>query len=74
MYIAEDIKTGWFGLWGWRQNYNVSDFTIAQSLTVSDTGQYYQEIHPLVTLDNIKAIAPEFEAIVYPDWVIGTQY
>jgi len=74
MYRPEEIKTGLFGLWGWRQNYNVSDFTIAPSLTTSETGQFYQEVHPLLTLDNIKSIAPEFEAIVYPTWAAGTQY
>lgn len=74
MYIAEDLKTGLFGLWGWRQNYNVSDFTIAPSLTDSETDQFYQEIHPLITLDNVKSIAPEFEAIDYPAWVNTSQY
>jgi hypothetical protein len=74
MYRASDLKSGWLNIWGWRQNYNVSDFTISESLTVTETGQYYQEVHPLLTLDNIKALAPDFENIVYPAWVITTQY
>lgn len=74
MYRANDLKSGLFGLWGWRQNYNVSEFTLASSLTESETGQYYQEVHPLLTLENIKAIAPEFEALTLPPWLIGTQY
>ena len=74
MYRASGLKTGLLNLWGWRQNYNTSDFIIADSLTVSSTGQYYQEVHPLLTLDNVKAIAPDFEAIVYDTWLITTQY
>lgn len=74
MYRASDLKTGLLNLWGWRQNYNTSEFTISDSLAVSSTGQYYQEIHPLLTLDNVKDIAPEFEAINEAAWVITTQY
>ena len=74
MYRPEDLKTGLLHLWGWRQNYDTSEFTISDSLTQSETGQYFQEVHPLVTLDNIKAIAPDFKNITYPDWAIGTQY
>ena len=74
MYRANGLKTELLNLWGWRQNYNTSDFTISESLAVSSTGQYYQEIHPLLTLHNIKAVAPEFEAIVYDAWAAGVQY
>ena len=74
MYISENIKNGLYGLWGWRQNYNTSDYTIAQSLTESSTSQYYQDVHPLLTLDNIKSIAPEFEAMTYSEWDTSTQY
>lgn len=45
---------------GWRQNYNTAEFSIDGGLTVSETGQYFQDIHPLVTLDNIRSIAPDF--------------
>ena len=74
MYRPSDIKANLTDLWGWRQNYDVEEFTIADSLTETTTGQYYQEIHPLVTLDNIKALAPDFKNITYPTWLIGTQY
>jgi hypothetical protein len=74
MYRANELKTGLLHLWGWRQNYDVSEYTIADSLTVSETGQYFQEVHPLMTLDNIKAIAPDFARITYPIWLIGEQY
>jgi hypothetical protein len=75
MYRPSDIKTGeLLHLWGWRQNHDVSEFTIADSLTQSTTGQYYQEIHPLLTLSNIKSTAPPFDLISYPAWDSGTLY
>ena len=74
MYRPAEIKTGLSHLWGWRQHHDVSEFTISDSLTQSETGQYFQEIHPLLTLDNIKSIAPNFDLITYPAWDLGTQY
>lgn len=61
-------------MWGWRQNVDTSDFTISDSLTQSDTGQYFQEVHPLLTLRNLKAIAPDEVLITYPAWDYQTQY
>lgn len=74
MYRPAEIKTGLSHLWGWRQHYDVSEFTISESLTNSETGQYYQELHPLLTLDNIKSVAPSFNLASYPTWSISTQY
>ena len=74
MYRPIDLKTGLLHLWGWRQNHDVSEFTIADSLTQSDTGQYFQELHPLLTLENVKSIAPDFANVIYPTWLASTQY
>ena len=74
MYRPAEIKTGLLHLWGWRQHHDVSEFTISDSLTQSETGQYFQEVHPLLTLPNIKSIAPNFDLITYPAWSISTQY
>lgn len=74
MYRPAEIKTGLSHLWGWRQHHDVSEFTISDSLTQSETGQYYQELHPLLTLDNIKSVAPSFTLASYPTWSISAQY
>ena len=74
MYRPAEIKTGLLHLWGWRQHNDVFEFTISDSLTQSETGQYFQEIHPLLTLPNIKSIAPNFDLITYPAWDVETQY
>jgi len=74
MYRTSDLKTGLLHLIGWRQNFNTSEFTIADSLTQTDSGMYFQEVHPLLTLENVKAIAPSFEDITYDTWDSGTSY
>lgn len=74
MYRAEDIKKGFANLLGWRQHYNTDDFAITESLTKSETGQYYQDIHPLLTLEAIRSVAPDFERCNYDDWNAITPY
>jgi len=61
MYRASTLKTGLFGRWGWRQHHDASEFQLGAPLVASANGQYFQDVHPLLTLDNIKAIAPDFD-------------
>ena len=51
---------------GWRQSYDVSDGVISEALTQSESGLYYQDAHPLLTLQNLQSIAPDFSNISYP--------
>lgn len=60
MYRTDAIKEKFIHLLGWRQNYDTTDFSITESLTQSETGQYFQDIHPLITLDAIYSVAPDF--------------
>lgn len=60
MYRAGKIKEIFLHLLGWRQHYNEAELKISEELTKSETGQYYQDMHPLLTLENIRSIAPEF--------------
>ena len=60
MYRADAIKENFLHLLGWRQNYDTAEFAISDSLTESETGQYFQDMHPLITLDNIRSIIPRF--------------
>lgn len=66
MYKANILKEELLDLIGWRQNIE-DEFQISSELTTSITGQYFQDFHPLLTLDNIKAVAPMFRAD-YPFW------
>jgi hypothetical protein len=74
MYRTKDIKESWSNLLGWRQASNPSDFIIEEDLTVTETGQYYQDIHPLITLGNIKAVAPEFDTSGDKNWLIDIPF
>lgn len=78
MYRAEIIKEKFLNLLGWRHHHSPVEYTIKDELTKSETGQYYQDIHPLLTLDNIRSIAPDFVAQnfdeLFSDWLkIKTQ-
>lgn len=72
MYRVNEIKAALLHLVGWQQNYDTSEFTIADSLTQSDTGLYFQQAHPLLTLQNLRSIAPNFDS-PKPD-VIKNEY
>lgn len=46
-------------LLGWRQYHNTSDIQIPTALTVTETGEYYQQKHEAITLANIQTTIPE---------------
>ena len=53
---------------GWEQNYDTSEIKLSESLTKSESGLYYQQAHPLLTLKNLASIAPDFKNIVFEDF------
>lgn len=57
MYRIEDIYNGVKSLVGWEQHWDSSS-EIAEELTVSESGLYYQQAHPLLTLENMRAVMP----------------
>lgn len=71
MYKANEIKTGWAGLIGWRQN--PGNLKIYQSLTQSQSGLFFQDEHPLVNLLQLQKIAPKDEN-QYSNWNLTTEY
>lgn len=61
MIRINDILDTLCGLIGWRQAYDAnSAIAIADSLTQSESGLYYQDSHPLLTLTNVASLAPDF--------------
>lgn len=67
MYRLNDIRNAMKSLVGWRQPYNPSE-RLDDWLEDSESGLYYQDAHPLLTLDNIKAVMPEDFLFTYPRW------
>jgi hypothetical protein len=58
---------------GWQQDYD-PQHQIDESLTQSESGLYYQQAHPLLTLENVRAIMPDTFILQYPEWDDATTY
>lgn len=68
MVRAIDIQEKLLHLIGWEQNYDTSDLKISGALTVSESGLYFQQIHPLLTLQNMSCIAPDFKNMTFEEY------
>jgi hypothetical protein len=66
MVRIQEIQEGLLHLIGWRQSYDANDGVISEALTQSESGLYYQDAHPLLMLQNLQSIAPNFSNISYP--------
>lgn len=74
MIRAIDIQDKLIHLVGWEQNYDTTNLKISDELTQSETGMYFQQAHPLLTLQNLSCIAPDFKNTVFPKYSEQTQY
>lgn len=74
MVRANDIQDKLLHLIGWEQNYDISDLKISDVLTMSESGLYFQQIHPLLTLQNMACIAPDFKNIAFPEYNAQKMY
>lgn len=71
--IAE-IQDKLLHLIGWEQSYDTSDLKISEELTQSESGLYFQQAHPLITLNNLACIAPDFKNVEYPTFDADSDY
>lgn len=62
MYSASEIKTNLLSLVGFRQNTDQTGWQLT-SLTTSDSHLYFDGLHPLITIENLSSICPEFDRI-----------
>lgn len=68
MIRAIDIQEKLLHLIGWKQSYDTSDLRISDALTMSESGLYFQQVHPLLTLETLCSIAPDFKNIKFADY------
>lgn len=61
MIRVADIQDKMLHLVGWKQSYDLSDIMLSSNITQTESGMYFQQIHPLLTLDNLRSIAPDFQ-------------
>ena len=58
---------------GWRQPFNPAD-ALDDGMDESESGLYYQDAHPLLTLDNMRSIMPDGWGYRYPGWEASATY
>ena len=74
MYNVSSLKSGLIGLVGWRRNYDPAG-TQLTALTSSTSGLYFNDEHPLLNIENLLSIAPEFSKLSTPTaWNSGITY
>src|SRR6478735_5786344 len=73
MYRLKDIQAKLLHLVGWQQAYDPAK-SIDESLTVTESGLYFQGAHPLLTLDNVSAIMPDDYTFKYKNWNMLLDY
>lgn len=74
MIRVNEIQEKLLHLIGWQQSYDTAEFKLADSLTTSESGLFYQMAHPLITLNNISSLAPDFKNIPYPEFKENQSY
>lgn len=67
MYRLTEIQNSLKNVVGWEQSFDPAK-AIAERLTTSESGLTFQGAHPLLTLDNMRAIMPDDFDYIYPDW------
>ena len=73
MIRIQKIQDELLHLVGWEQDYD-PEKQIADALTETESGLTFQQAHPMVTLDNIRAIMPEQYQYTYPAYDAEKEY
>ena len=74
MIRSAEIQNKLLHLVGWKQNYDTTKLKISEDLTTSESGLYFQQAHPLLTLQNLSCVAPDFTNISFAEHSLGAEY
>ena len=75
MLRAKHIQDSLLGLVGWKQTDDANpDLLLSSNLLGSESGLYYQQAHPLLTLNNMASIAPDFSDYSKPEYDAAATY
>ena len=74
MFNIQEIQDCLLALVGWKNSLNTCENPIDPALSTSETGQYYNNTHALLRLDNLQAIAPSKNDYNYPTYNGATSY
>ena len=67
MIRINDIQQALEHLVGWEQDI-IPENQVAEELTETESGLYFQGAHPMVTLENLRAVMPEMTLDMFPVW------
>ncbi len=63
MIQSNKIQNALLHIVGWRPDiYDSDKIKLTGTITVSESGLYFQDVHPLLTLQNLQSIAPDFSS------------
>ena len=74
MIRIKDLNEQLLHLVGWQQSYDTSEVKLSDNLTQSESGMYFQQVHPLLTLPNLMSIAPDFKKTNFPEHDAHSSY
>lgn len=74
MYDILTIQTSFRKLIGWRGSFDTDMPVINSDLKTTNSGLYFEDAHPLVTLENIDATFQNIDGNMYGVYVAGTSY
>jgi hypothetical protein len=74
MYNLTTLKTELTGWIGFRESADAGIDVIDSTLKTSNSGSYFDEVHPLLQTDVLYSIAPDFNAYNYAAWSNVTTY
>ena len=73
MIRIQEIQQALRHVVGWRQAFKPSQY-LDGSLTRTESGLYFQDAHPMMTVDNMAAIMPDDFSSQYPAWNAGDTF
>ena len=74
MIRIKDLNEQLLHLVGWQQSYDTSEVKLSDNLTQSESGMYFQQVHPLLTLPNLMSIAPDFKNTNFTEHDANSSY
>jgi len=74
MYDVIKIQTAFANLVGWRSPYNPDFPALSSAVTTSNSGLYFQDQIPFLSIENMDAIAEDFDNMGLSIYVAATTY
>jgi hypothetical protein len=74
MFNITTVQDCLTGLIGWKPSENPCAEPLAPTITASSSGMFFNDAHPLLSIDNIESIAPDFANFKFNTWDIAQTY